>query len=395
MLNAKHDTEHYDADISRNGYTREIYDGNVLYESYLKAKKGSDWKPQVQKFEQSYILEIARIQKELKNKTYDFLPTNNFTISERGKTRRITGEQIQDRIVKHALCDENLNPSIEKFLIYDNGASQKGKGIDFTRSRVEKHLRKFYRKHGNNGYVLIMDFSKYYDNIRHNDLLEMFKKYVEDETALWLLEKIIKRSEVDVSYMNDEEYSNCMNTLFNSLDYQCIDKKLLTKEKFMKKHLSIGDQVAQTAGISYRMEIDNFCKIVKGCKYYDGYMDDTLIIHESKDFLKDLLKDIINVANMKGITVNLKKTKIVKLSSKWKFLQTTYSLTDTGRIVMKINKRRVRDTRRKIKKLAPKMTTKQFKDWYNSVFKNAYKRMSKQQRHNLDILYKEKLKCTL
>ena len=327
---------------------------------------------------------------------YEFLPTTNFTLHERGKIRRITGEQIQDRIVKHALCDEILNPIMEKHLIYDNGASVKNKGIDFTRNRLVTHLRRFYARHGSNeGYILLIDFSKYYDNIRHDVLLELIEKYVTDEHARWLLRKTVERSKVDVSYMSDDEYEHCLDRLFDSLLHQNIDRKLLTGEKFMPKHLNIGDQVAQTAGISYRIHIDNYVKIVRGVEFYAGYMDDSYAIHESKEFLEELLEDIIEIASEIGITVNTRKTRICKLSEHWRFLQVQYSLTDTGRVIQKINPKRLVAMRRKMKKLAPRMTEKDFTDFYRSWFKNHYKRMSKQQRSNMDNLYKQLKEVTL
>ena len=87
MVNTKHDTSSYES----RGYQREIFDGNVLHEAYLKAKKGSDWKPQVQRFETTYLLELSKMQRDLENMEYEFLPTTNFTLHERGKLRRITG----------------------------------------------------------------------------------------------------------------------------------------------------------------------------------------------------------------------------------------------------------------------------------------------------------------
>lgn len=162
MVNTKHDTDIYECACNgRNGYQREIFDGNALYDAYINAKRGSDWKPQVQKFEMSYLLELAKMQREIKDMTYDFLPTTSFILHERGKVRPITGEQIPDRIVKHSLCDEVLNPSVSRFLIYDNGASIKGKGIKFTRQQLLKDLRGYYMAHGSNdGYILLIDFSK-------------------------------------------------------------------------------------------------------------------------------------------------------------------------------------------------------------------------------------------
>ena len=386
MVNAKHDTFCYDSE----GYQREIFDGNALYDAYIRAKKGSDWKPQVQRFEMTYLLELARIQRELKDKEYEFLPSTQFVLNERGKTRVIRGEQIQDRIVKHSLCDEVLNPAVNKYLIYDNGASLVGKGIAFTRKRLLTHLHRYYMQHGSNeGYILLIDFSKYYDNIRHDVLMELMKEYVTNEHALWLLQKTVDRSKVDVSYMDEEEYEHCLDTLFNSLAYQEIDKRKLTGEKFMSKHLNIGDQVAQTAGISYPIPIDNYVKIVRSVIFYGRYMDDSYAIHESKEFLEDLLKGIVEIAANRGITVNLKKTRICKLSDKWRFLQVQYSLTDTGRVIQKINPKRLTAMRRKMKKVAPKLTEKEFTDFFQSWFKNHYKIMSKYQRSNIEALYKQ------
>lgn len=395
MVNTKHDTRSYES----SGYQREIFDGNALYQAYIRAKQGSDWKPKVQQFEMNFLMELARISQELETKTYEFLPNTHFILKERGKTRPITGEQIQDRIVKHALCDEILNPSIQKYLIYDNGASQVGKGISFTRERLVKHLRHYYATHGSNeGYILLIDYSKYYDNIRHDVLLELFERYVDNDHALWLLRKIVERSQVDVSYMTDEEYENCLNSLFNSLLHNYIDKSLLTGEKMMGKHLNIGDQVAQTAGIFYPMRVDNYITIVKGISPYSRYMDDSYAIHESKDYLQEVQGESTEIAKKElGITVNQRKTRICKLSDHWRFLQVQYSLTDTGRVIQKINPKRLTDMRRKMKKLAPKLSEKEFTDWYTAWFKNHYRIMSRQQRSNMDILFnqlKEVTKCS-
>lgn len=374
MVNTKHDTHAYERTSNgERGYQREIFDGNVLYESFLKAKQGSDWKPQVQRFEMNLLFELSELQQEHETGNHVFLPSTEFTLHERGKVRRITGEQIHDRVAKHALCDEILTPAVRKYLIYDNSASIKGRGIDFSRNRLLHHLRRYYTLHGSNdGYILLIDFSKYYDNIRHDRLMEQFEKYIHDERSLNFLRKVIDRSKVDVSYMDDEEYERCMEKVFNSLAYQDVDKSLLTGEKFMYKHLNIGDQVAQIAGIIYPIPIDNYVKIVKGVKFYGRYMDDSYAIHESKEFLQELLQGIIAIATELGITVNIRKTRICKLSSLWRFLQVQYSLTETGRVIQKINPKRLTCMRRKMKKLVHILTEKEFDDWYGSWFRNLH-----------------------
>lgn len=386
MVNAKHDTTSYE----NCGYQREIFDGNALHEAFLKSRKGSAWKPQVQKFRMNMLTELASISNDLKDRSYEFSPTSEFVLNERGKTRPVVGEQIRDRVAEHSLCDEFLTPAIRPKLIYDNGASLQKKGIDFARNRLLVHLRKYYSQHkSNDGYILIIDFTKYYDNILHDKLMDMFSDIVVNDTALWFLHEVIKQSEVDVSYMSDEEFEHCLDNVFNSLEYFALGKEVRTGEKFMKKHLNIGSQPAQSSGILYPTPFDTHVKIVRSEKYYARYMDDSYVIHESKEHLQELLKELIEVANSLGITINTKKTRIVPLSSYWRYLQIQYSLTETGRVVMKINPKRLTAMRRKMKKLAPQKTYKEFEEWFYSWFRNHYKLMSKIQRNNIINLFKE------
>lgn len=386
MVNAKHDTTSYE----NCSYQREIYDGNALHDAFLKSRKGSAWKPQVQKFRMNMLTELASIHNDLKDRSYEFSPTSEFVLSERGKTRPVVGEQIRDRVAEHSLCDEFLTPAIRPKLIYDNGASLQKKGIDFARRRLLTHLRKYYSTYKTNeGYILIIDFTKYYDNILHDKLLKMFSDIIINDTALWFLHEVIKQSEVDVSYMTDEEFECCLDNLFNSLEYFALGKEVRTGEKFMKKHLNIGSQPAQSSGILYPTPFDTYVKIVKSEKFYARYMDDSYVIHPSKEHLQELLKDLVDIAKELGITINMKKTRIVPLSSYWRFLQIQYSLTETGRVIRKINPKRVTAMRRKMKKLAPQMTLKDFTNWFFSWFNNHKKLMSKLQKKHLLTLFKE------
>ena len=99
-----------------------------------------------------------------------------------------------------------------------------------------------------------MDFSKYYDNIRHDKLMELFEKYVDDDTALWFLEKIVDNEKVDVSYMSDEEYESAMDDVFNSLEHEKVDKSLLGK---LNASGQVTDEEIKYAVKSYLKQIPN------------------------------------------------------------------------------------------------------------------------------------------
>lgn len=309
-VNTKHDTASYE----RCSCKREIFDINVLYDAFQKVKQGCDWKPSVQKFEINLLTELVNIRKELISRTFRFSSTNNFILNERGKTRYISGDCVRDRVVKRALCDEVLLPAIRKYLIYDNGASLKGKGTDFTRKRLKVHLKRFFNECGNNGGILLVDFTKFFDNIEHDRLMDMFRALIDDELALWLLEKVLEQAQVDVSYMNEADFADRMNIVFNSLEHQKVSKSLLTGEKILKKHMNIGDQIAQIAGIFYPHRVDNYIRIVEGNRFHGRYMDDSYVIHKDMEYLKELSAKIEIEARNDGIFINKKKTKICKLS---------------------------------------------------------------------------------
>lgn len=103
--------------------------------------------------------------------------------------------------------------------------------------------------------------------------------------------------------------------------YRNISESKLTGEKWMEKSVNIGDQLSQVIGIYYPYRIDNYVKYVRSQKFYGRYMDDWYIMNPSKEELLDLLDNIHQIAEEYGIHINRKKTRIVKISSTYKFLQ--------------------------------------------------------------------------
>lgn len=144
------------------------YDTNVLYDAGDRAMNGSQFKYASKLYKLNQLLITAKLQKALQNGTYHPKGSMKFRYRERGKERLISSIVTPDKAVNHVICDEVLTPYLQKFLQYDNSASQKGKGVAFHRRRFENDLRNYYREEGTNeGYVLFIDFSGYYANIQH------------------------------------------------------------------------------------------------------------------------------------------------------------------------------------------------------------------------------------
>lgn len=343
-----------------------FYDANAIYEAGTKAIKSAPFKYQTQLFEVNHLVETAQLLKDLKEWKYKPTKGTRFTIKERGKVRNIITNNMVDKTINHLLCDNILSPIINSYLVYDNGASQKGKGVSFHRKRLEVHLHRYYRKYkSNEGYVLLMDFSGYYASIPHNLCLkqiEVFLKKCDKEqkvVALWILKN-----------------------LFEIFD---IDNK-------NGRGVDIGSQPSQNIGALYASRIDNYIKIVKGVKHYGRYTDDCYIIHRDKNFLKQLLQEIKELSKKLGLVINDKKTRIAKLSQPFKILQLTYQLTETGRIIRKISSKSITRERRKLKAYKRLLDAKRIKygeieNIFKSWMAGNYKNMSMQQISNMYQLY--------
>lgn len=332
----------------------KVYNANALITAFRKCKKNTAWKESVQRYEANLLINILHSQRKIKELDYAQAPVHEFNIRERGKPRHIKAVSVADRVVQRSVCDNLLLPKIRPLLIYDNSASLKGKGVDFARRRLYAHLEKYYRQNGTNeGYILLIDYSKYFDNIQHGELLRSLRPLLDDR-AFCFIRGLVKNFEVDVSYMTDSEYANCLNTVFNSLEYDKIDKSLLTGKKFMAKSMGIGSQISQVASVYYPRRIDNLCKVVEGNKWYARYADDSYAISPSKEYLQSLLEKITAEAKEIGIAINAKKTVILPLS-KFHFLKLHYSLQDNGRVKVKSTNEAFRKERKKLNKFHKKM----------------------------------------
>ena len=293
------------------GDFKDVFSYENLFKAGIQCAKGVGWKSSTQAY-------ISRLPNNT-YKTFNSLHENKyrskgfieFTIIERGKKRRIRSVHISERVVQKVLCDKVLVPIYTDMLIYDNGASQKGKGTDFTMNRLNCHLQRHYRKHGNEGYVLLMDFKSYFDTIPHNII------YAENDKRL-----------------HDKQIIKIAN--------QCM-------EDFGSVGLGLGSQVSQTYALAAVSGIDNLIKEKLKIKGYSRYMDDCYLIHHSKEYLQHCYTEIKKMCDEIGVIPNDKKCKIVSLSKGFKFLKTKFTLTVTGKIYRKINPQASQTMRSKLK----------------------------------------------
>lgn len=211
-------------------------------------------------------------------------------------------------------------------------------------------------------------------------------------TAKFIIDGLFKTFETDVSRFSDDEIEKMYYTKIDPMMNCGVDPKLLTGEKMLRKGVDIGTQPSQDIGIIHPYKIDNCAKIVFSIEGYGRYTDDIRAISESKERLENLLVAIKKLADEIGLILNMRKTRIARIDKPFRILQIQYWLTDTGRVVKKINPKSVTRERKKLKaykrqldlgKIDFATVENSFKSWIAS----NYKIMSRLQIDNMFKLY--------
>ena len=283
-----------------------------LYRAYQKCRRGVAWKASTQKYITQAPLNVHLTQEKLQQGKFRSSGFHEFDLYERGKARHIKSVTITERVVQRCLCDYALVPMLTRTFVYDNGASMERKGYHFAIRRLCQHLRENYRKHRGDGYILLFDFSKFFDNVSHRICKDILHKEFTDNRIILLTQHFI--------------------------------------EMFGERGLGLGSQISQVFALASANRLDHYVKEVCRIRGYGRYMDDGYLIHESKDYLQQCLEGIKAVCRELEIELNEKKTQIVKISHGFTFLKTRFFVTDTGKILRKIHKRSVTRQRRKLKK---------------------------------------------
>lgn len=291
----------------------KIHNFGNLYRAYRKARRGKRWKQAAARFETGLMEGLLLLSSQLKHKTYRLSPYNTFEVFE-PKRRTVMSNSYKDKIVQHTLCDNVLEPAFIRSFIRDNYASQVGKGTHDGLDRLREFMRRYYRKHGADGWVLKCDITKYFYMIEHDTLKTMIRKKIDDPDVLWLVDMIIDSTEGNIG-------------------------------------IPIGNQSSQLFALLYLDGMDHMIKDQMGVKYYGRYMDDFFILHEDKEYLRDCRKKIEEHLAGIGLALN-QKTNIFPLRNGIDFLGFRTYMTDTGKVIRKIRRKSKNNMRRKLSKMA-------------------------------------------
>ena len=332
-----------------------LFDLLDIYESELK--KNVRNKKKILDFEKHKLEYLVDIKIILENNLYDGGKYNIFLVFE-PKVRFIMTQGLYDKIINHYITRYILMPKLEKYLGNRNCATRIGMGTSYAIKLLKKDIECF--KKYNTFYFLKLDISKYFYSLDHE-----------------LIISIVKQD------LNHDEL-NLVKIILESTNKEYINKKIKYLEnkynvelpKYEKgKGLAIGNLSSQFLAILYLSKLQHYITNNLHIKFIN-YMDDYVLIHNSKEYLKNSLELIENkINNEYKLKLNSKKTIISNSNQGISFLGYTFRVKNNKTIV-KLNTNTKKNIRKGIKRsnYLYKNNLIKFNQYFSSIecFKNNY-----------------------
>ena len=271
------------------------------------ARKSKRYHRDVLEFNAKLEENLIVIQNELIWKTWAPAPNRQFLVYE-PKKRLITAPAFQDRVVHHSLVAA-VEPLFERKFIPHSFACRKGFGTHSAHNAVVRILRKQEAKWGS-VWVLQTDISQYFASINHDILISVLGRTIRDKNVLWLFNQIIRNSGFD------------------------------------GVGIPVGALTSQLCANIYLDQLDHYLVDELGLTPYIRYMDDTLTLAPSREYLCDVYEAIKYYAETKLLLKLNPKSRIYKASQGIDFCG--YRIWTTHRLPRKRNVTRMR---RRMKKL--------------------------------------------
>lgn len=320
-----------------------VYDGMCdledLYVSYREARKGKRYKRKILAFTDDLENQMLSIRDDLTDLSYEMGEYHMFYVHE-PKLRLVMSIGFRDRIVQWSIY-RRLYPFYDSLFITDSYACRKGKGSHEAADKLQYWMRKANRREKENPgvkwYYLKLDVSKYFYRVSHEVLINILKTRIRDERFMALLVKIINNDKqkfgLPAGYAPEDcEYDDWLYDV----------------------GMPIGNITSQMFANIYLNELDQFCKHTLGVRYYIRYMDDVIILHNSKEDLNQW-KAQIDEFMRDALRLNLnKKTAIRPISLGVEFVG--YKIWSTHR---KLKRSTARKILRKVKVLCYMLSVKE------------------------------------
>ncbi len=260
-----------------NNIYYKVYKWENLVLAWRKARKGKTNRYYILEFEENLLKNLQQLQFELMTLTYEPKPLKTFILRD-PKTRKISKSDFRDRVIHHALINV-IQPIFEKSFIYDSCANQIGKGNLFALKRFDKFKRKVTNNLNSGAFCFKADIKHYFEEVNHSILLKLIERKITDKNVLSLIKIILGNGGKN------------------------------------GKGMPLGNLTSQFFANIYLNELDYFFKHQLIARYYIRYVDDFVVLHNSKRQLGIWKAQIVEFLREKlRLELHPQKSRIILLS---------------------------------------------------------------------------------
>ncbi|MFH1065880.1 MAG: reverse transcriptase domain-containing protein [Nanoarchaeota archaeon] len=275
--------------MDEKGILENIYEELCSYENleiaFNRARRGKTLKNYVIEFEKKLKENLMQLRAELLMQTYSPQPLKMFILRD-PKTRKISKSAFRDRVVHHAVCNL-IEPVFDSKFIHDSFANRIEKGTLNAVKRFDEFKRKVSKNNTIRCYALKADIKSYFGNVNHKILIQILSKRIKDERVMWLITKILANH----------------------------------KGEGANKGMPLGNLTSQFFANVYLNELDQYVKHKLRAKYYIRYVDDFVILHQSRKVPEDYKEQIdIFLKEKLDLKLHPDKSSILKLEKGISFL---------------------------------------------------------------------------
>lgn len=276
---------------------------------------GVRWKQSTQNFELHLFSGTARRRREVLEGRWKPRKCTHFTLRERGKVRPIDAPHITDRQVHKTLCNEVLVPLYNPSMIYDNGASQRDKGLHWHFRRIKDQLHWHFRRWGREGAVGLIDLKGFFPNAPRWSIYQRHQRLITNPDLRWLADTVVRYAPSTAP----------------------------------ERGMPLGVEPSQQEMVALPSAVDNWLKCQKGIHCAGHYMDDYYIIMPDVEQLKAVIREMVRRFETMGIRVNKRKCRIIPLTKPFRWCKARFTLTETGKIKVNGSQDGIKRARRKLK----------------------------------------------
>ena len=288
-----------------------------LFQAYFDARKIKRISFNALAFEKHLEANLFALASEIIERRYSPKPSICFIVDKPVK-REIFAADFRDRVIHHFIYNY-ISPIFEKSFINDSYSCRKGKGTHYGINRVDHFIRSCSQNYSKDCYILKLDLQGFFMSINKNILFTKLEQFIKEKYQQADKELVIKL---------------CKQIIYNDPTKNCIIKGSKsdwsdlpqTKSLFHSQPncgLPIGNLTSQVFANFYMDSFDHFVKHDLKIRYYGRYVDDFVIVHEDKEYLRNLITKLSEYLQSElQTTIHPKKIYFQHYSKGVKFLGT-------------------------------------------------------------------------